>query len=338
MSSTTYESIQFRGSPSGEVVQKTFTYDGLAPNEVIIKVTASGLCFTDVHMLRSDLVLGHEGVGIVQAVGSGCKNVKVGDRVGWGYLNSTCQTCEYCLGSDDPYCPQKEQFGVNNHDCGSLSNIAKRKEDWLFKVPPEMSDIDAAPLMCGGTTVWSPIIRNCKPFDRVGIIGIGGLGHLAIQFLRKMGCDVVVFSTDASKREEALSLGANEFHCVKGLQKDYGELGIKPIDKLLISASSKIPMGQFYPIMKPRSTIIPLSVADGDLTVPYTQHVLTGMALQGSFISPKLEQQRMLEFSARNGVHVMAEKFPMTLKGINEALEKLKNGKMRYRGVLIPEN
>ncbi|KAF5361139.1 hypothetical protein D9758_009034 [Tetrapyrgos nigripes] len=338
MSTTTYESIQFRGSPSGEVVQKTYTYDGLAPNEVIIKVTASGLCFTDIHMLNSDMVLGHEGVGIVQAVGSGCKTVKVGDRVGWGYTNSCCEKCEFCLGQDDSYCKQVEWYGMANQDCGSLSSIAKRKEEWLFKIPSEMTDIDAAPLMCGGATVWSPIIRNCKCFDRVGIIGIGGLGHLAIQLLRKMGCDVVVFSTDASKRDEALSLGANEFHVVKGLQKDYGELDIKPVDRMLISTSAKIPMGQFYPIMKPRSTIIPLTVDQGDLTVPYTQHVLTGMTLQGSAISPRLEQQKMLDFAARNEIHVMAEKFPLTLKGVNEAVEKLKSGKMRYRGVLIPEN
>ncbi|KAF5346973.1 hypothetical protein D9758_010126 [Tetrapyrgos nigripes] len=348
MSTTTfYKSIQFRGSSTGEIVQKTFTYDldGLAPNEVIIKVTASGLCFTDILMLEKDMVLGHEGVGIVQAVGSGCKNVKVGDRVGWGGTNTlllTSITRILATPVPDTVREQAAAKPANFATAKTTPTAPKLNESWLFEIPPEMTDIDAAPLMCAGATVWSPIIRNCKCFDRVGVIGFGGLGHLVIQFLRKMGCEVVVFSTDGTKREEAISLGTNEFYCVKGL-KDYGELGIKPVDRMLICTSVKIQMGQFYPVLKPRATIISLTVGgtvtEGDpdsLTVPYAQHVLTGITLHGSVISPRLEHQKMLDFAARNEIHVMAEKFPMTLQGVNEAVEKLRSGKMRYRGVLVP--
>ncbi|THU85471.1 GroES-like protein [Dendrothele bispora CBS 962.96] len=336
---TTYESIQFRGSPSGEIVQKTFTYHhtDLAPDEAIIKVILSGLCFTDVHMISSDMALGHEGVGIVQAVGSACKTVKVGDRVGWGYPNSSCGSCEICLLGEDSYCPNAEWYGRSNSDTGSLS-IAKRKEQWLFKIPDEISSEDAAPMMCGGASVWAPIVNNCKCFDRVGIIGIGGLGHLAIQFLRKMGCAVIVFSRDASKESEAFSLGATEFHCVKDV-KNYADLKLsKPIDKMLISTSVKIPFEEFYPVMNVKSAVIPLTVALGDLVAPYTQTVWTGMSITGSSLSPRYEQQKMLEFTARNEIHVMSEKFPMTLEGVNAAFDKLKSGKMRYRGILCWEN
>ncbi|KAF5372181.1 hypothetical protein D9758_004973 [Tetrapyrgos nigripes] len=326
-----YKSIQFRGSPSGQIVQKTFTYslDDLASNEVIIKVTDSGLCFTDIHMLKKDMCLGHEGVGIVQAIGSDCKNVKVG----------CCEKCKFCLGQDNHYCKGVEWYGSHNTDSGSLSTFTKRKEAWLFKIPASMPDTDAAPLMCGGASVWSPIIQNCHPFDRVGIIRIRGLGHLAIQTLRKMGCDIVVFSTDELKCEEALSLGANEFHSVRGLKKDYGELGIEPVDMMFISTSAKIPMGQLYPVMNPRSTIVLLTVDEGDLTLPYTQLVETGMTILGSSIAPRLEQILLLKITenARNEVHVMAETFPLTLEDVNEAVEKLKSGKMRYCGVLVPK-
>ncbi|KAK7434379.1 hypothetical protein VKT23_020223 [Stygiomarasmius scandens] len=332
-----YESIQFRGTPTGEIVQKTITYTELAPDEVIIKVTLSGLCFTDIHMASQDIALGHEGVGIVQAAGPACKTIKVGDRVGWGYPNKSCGSCELCLHGDDSYCADAEWYGRSNFDTGSLSSIAKRKEEWLFKIPDEIRDEDAAPLMCGGATVWSALIRNCKCYDRVGILGIGGLGHIAIQFLAKMGCDVVVFSSSPSKREEALSLGASEFHCVKDV-KNYGELGVRPIDKMIISSSAKAPFEEFYPVMKIRSAVIPLTVAFGDLVAPYVQTVWTGMSINGSSLSPRYDQQKMLDFAARNKIHVIAEKFPMTLEGVNAAFEKLKSGEMRYRGVITWEN
>ncbi|KAE9398199.1 NADP-dependent alcohol dehydrogenase [Gymnopus androsaceus JB14] len=329
-----FECIQFHGSPSGQIVQRKFVHPELASDEVAVKVTHSGLCGTDVHYSRADMVLGHEGVGIVHSIGSGVSSLKVGDRVGWGYPNKTCGQCEWCLQGEENYCRNIQMFGIADFEQGSLSSLAVRKEQWLFKIPEGVSSEDAAPFMCGGVTVWTPLINHVKPYHRVGIVGIGGLGHLAIQFAKKMGAEVVVFSATDSKREEALQLGAKEFYTTKGLD-DYSTLGItKKIDRLLISSSTKSSLALFYPILNPKAMIFPLTFGDGDLTVPNAGTIQNGISISGTMIATRFMQNKLLEFAGRNDVHVVAEKFPMTVEGANAALERLKEGKMRYRAVL----
>lgn len=327
-----YEAIQFRGSSSGEIVQKTTIHQAPKPDEVVVRVTHSGLCGTDIHYRKADIVLGHEGVGIVQEVGSACSLLKVGDRVGWGYPNWTCGVCDQCLTGNDAYCPKGHFYGEADFEMGSLSSLVVRKEQWLFKVPEEMSSEDAAPLMCGGATVWQPVVDQVKPYHRVGIVGIGGLGHLAIQFASKVGCDVVVFSGTEDKREEAMKLGANEFHATKGVT-DYTTFGMKPIDRLFITSSSKLDLSLFYPILSTQASILPLTVSDGELTAPYMPTVVQGHKLIGSKLSTRFLQNKMLDFAGRNEIHAMIEKFPMTLEGVTAAMDRLQDGKMRYRGV-----
>ncbi|KAF9062629.1 NADP-dependent alcohol dehydrogenase [Rhodocollybia butyracea] len=332
-----FESIQLRRSPSGKIVQKAFVHPELDADEVAIKITHSGLCYTDVHYSTTDMVLGHEDIGIIHSVGSNVSSVKPGDRVGWGYPNKTCQRCDLCLRGEDNFCADKQFFGEADFDQGSLETITMHKEQWLFKVPEGLSSEDAAPLMCGGSTVWTPLVNHVKPYHRVGIVGISGLGHLAIQFASKMGADVVVFSASESKRVEALQLGANEFYATKGVA-DYTKLGVtKPIDRLIISSSAKVDLSLFYPFLSKQAMITPLSIGEGDLTVPYGPTVLQGMQVSGSIIALRFMQSKALEFAARNGIHVVVERFSMTLEGANAALAKLKEGKMRYRAVLFKD-
>ncbi|KAJ3785426.1 chaperonin 10-like protein [Lentinula aff. detonsa] len=328
------ECIQFCGSPGGEVVQKTFVHPELAVDEVAVKVTHSGLCGTDLHYVTTDMVLGHEAIGVVHSIGSDVSSVKVGDRVGWGYPNWTCGKCEWCLRGEDNYCPNWKIYGMADLEQGSLSSLSVRKEQWLFKIPESMSSEDAAPLMCGGSTVWTPLVNHVKPYHRVGIVGIGGLGHLAIQFAAKMGVEVVVFSATESKRDEALRLGAKEFYATKDVD-DYSTLGvIKQIDRLMICTSSKLNLASFYPLLNPQAMIFPLTASDGELTVPYFSTIRNGLSITGTVIATRFMQKKALEFAARNGVHVIAEKFPMTLDGVRAAMARLKEGKMRYRAVL----
>ncbi|KAF2453480.1 NADP-dependent alcohol dehydrogenase, partial [Lineolata rhizophorae] len=330
-----------RGSSSGKVVQTTFELPPVKPDEVLVKVTHSGLCGSDIHMLSQPLVLGHEGkstsmrIGIVEEVGSACSLFNVGDRVGWGLLNSTCGHCAFCLTGKDAYCPEGRNYGTVDFDTqGSLCSHAVRKEQWIFHVPDSMTSEDAGPLMCGGGTVWVPLIGHCKPYERVGIVAIGGLGHLAIQFAAKMGCDVVVFSSTEDKREEAMNLGASEFYPTRGVS-DYATLGVtKPIDRLLITSSVKFNLGIFYPILAKNAKIFPLSVDSGDLTAPYFLTVFCGHEIIGSCICSRYLQDKMLDFAARNGIHAIVEKFPMTREGIQAAVDKLGSRKMRYRGVI----
>ncbi|OKL57276.1 hypothetical protein UA08_07580 [Talaromyces atroroseus] len=282
------EAIQFRGTPSGQIIQTRATLPDIKPDEALVKVTHSGLCGSDIHQLKKPLVLGHEGIGIVEQVGSAC-TLKPGDRVGWGPLNSTCGRCRMCHTGQDNYCPEMRAYGSTDYDIqGSMCSYAVRREQWLFKIPDSLAPEDAAPLMCGGGTVWMPLIDYCKPYDRIGIVGVGGLGHLAIQLAAKMGCDVVVFSSTDDKKEESKKLGANEFYATGGVS-DYSTLGVtKPIDRLLITSSAKFNLGLFYPILSPSASIFPLSVDGGDLRAPYMQTVMYGRKIIGSCITPIL--------------------------------------------------
>ncbi|OJJ32708.1 hypothetical protein ASPWEDRAFT_116085 [Aspergillus wentii DTO 134E9] len=329
------QAIQFRGSPSGEIIQETNTLPDVKPDEVLIQVTHSGLCGSDLHMLKLPLVLGHEGIGIVEQVGSACTRLNVGDRVGWGPIYSTCGDCEMCVTGRDTYCHEVKVYGSAEWEAhGSFCSHVIRKVRWTFNVPDRLSSAEAAPLMCGGATVWAPLVEQCKSFERVGIVGIGGLGHLAIEFASKMGCDVVVFSSSPDKKEEALSLGASEFYATKGLT-DYADLNItKPINRLIITSSTTFDLGLFCAILAPTATIHPLTLGPGDLAIPNLSVLFGGYRIVGSLICTRCQKNQMLDFAARHNISCIVETFPMTLDGVNEAVNRLKDGKMRYRGVV----
>jgi len=142
----------------------------------------------------------------------------------------------------------------------------------------------------GGGTVWVPLVEYCKSYERIGVVGIGGLGHLAIQFAAKMGCDVVVFSSTEDKKEEAMKLGASEFYATRGVT-DYSTLGVtKLVDRLLITSSAKFDLGLFYPVLARNATILPLSVDTGELTAPYLPTVIYGQKIIGSCICSRFPQ------------------------------------------------
>ncbi|KAL0575563.1 hypothetical protein V5O48_006407 [Marasmius crinis-equi] len=312
-----YTGTTFRGSESGQVVTSTFTREKLELDEVVIEITHSGVCGTDLHGLNKDMVLGHEGVGIAVEVGSACMRVK-------------------CVSGNDIWCPNLRTFIAADFDQGSFGTIAIRKEQWLFVVPEGLKSEHAAPLMCGGATVFSPLIEYVKPIDRVGIVGVGGLGHLAIQFAAKMGCDVVVLSGTDAKREEAMKLGATEFYATKGVV-DYSTLGIKkPLNHLFLTTSvAPEQLDAYYPILDEMAKIMPLTVAAGTIKAAYNPTIFRGMQIIGSKCCNRYVQGKMLEFAARNEVFPVIEVFEMSEAGANEAVKKLQEGNMRYRGVLI---
>lgn len=142
----------------------------------------------------------------------------------------------------------------------------------------------------GGTTVWAPLIEQCKPYERVGIVGMGGLGHLAIQFSSKMGCDVVVFSSTDDKRAEAMELGASEFYPTKGVP-DYGHLRLtKPIDRFIITAAANVNLGVLYPALVTTGTVVPLAAKLGDLTAPFLPTVARANKIIGSCVSSRFHE------------------------------------------------
>jgi D-arabinose 1-dehydrogenase-like Zn-dependent alcohol dehydrogenase len=165
-------------------------------------------------------------------------------------------------------------------------------------------------------------------------MGVGGLGHLAIQFAAKMGCRVVVLSGTDSKKAQSLQLGAHEFIATKG--KEAGALSVSaPINRLLVTTSAQPIWEQILPLMAPRSVIYPLSVSMSNFEIPYMPLILQGIAIQGSLVAPRSLHRQMLEFAARHGIAPVVEKFPMTEAGIKDAMDRLEAGDVQFRAVLM---
>ncbi|TAQ90204.1 hypothetical protein B7494_g1461 [Chlorociboria aeruginascens] len=323
----------FKGSKERKILKSTTTKE-VGDDDVLIKVTHSGLCGTDEHHKGMDMVLGHEGAGTVEQVGASVKTLQKGDSVGWGYQQNSCGHCKQCLTGRETLCPSRELYGSANFDQGSFATYAIWKADYVFKIPDSIPREFAAPLMCGGATSYGCLrTAGVKSTDRVGIIGIGGVGHLAIQFAAKMGCQVVVFSGTDSKKDEAKRLGASEFIATKNVEK----LETAPIDHLIVTTSFQPDWKQYLPIMAPGGTILPLTVSGDDLRMPYMPLVLNELKVQGSLVAARQVHREMLEFAAFHGITPTIETFPMTVEGIEEGMKKLADGKMRYRGVVVVE-
>ncbi|KAL5121424.1 hypothetical protein ACEQ8H_000495 [Pleosporales sp. CAS-2024a] len=325
----------YKGSKGGKIVKATTEKPELSGEQVLVRVTASGLCGTDEHFKEADMVLGHEGAGVVEAVGPQVQRLKKGDRVGWGYEHDCCNACAYCLSGRETLCPGRAMYGYANLDQGSFASHAVWKEAFLFKIPDNLSDSEAAPLMCGGATVFNALHSfGIKPTSRVGVMGVGGLGHLAIQFAAKMGCHVVVFSGTDAKKDEAMKLGAKTFVAIKG--KTQVDIGRK-LDALLVTTSVNPDWNLMLPVMAPQSIIFPLTVFHGNFEIPQMSLIANEITVQGSLVAARLVHRRMLEFASLHRIKPMIMEFPLTESGIEDAMSTLRDGNMRYRGVLKPQ-
>ncbi|KAF2099673.1 GroES-like protein [Rhizodiscina lignyota] len=324
-----------KGSEKGKLVEATVEgRKKLKPNEVAMRITHSGVCGTDLHHLVHDLVLGHEGVGVVEAVGEQVTKFQLGDRVGFGYVRDGCGECDHCKAGDIYYCDMgARMYGVSDFDQGSFADYATWPDTNLHKIPDNIPSAVAPPFLCAGMTVFTPM-RNygIKPGHRVGIIGIGGLGHIAIQFAAKLGAEVVVFSGSENKRKEAMDLGAKEFWVTKDLADN--KKPEKGLDYLLITATKHPDWATFFDLMNPFGDVILLGLTTEDLVIPYFPLMLREISIHGSLSSKPKQIDEMLAFASEHGVRPIVEEFPMTEEGAAQAIDKLVSGTIRYRGVL----
>ncbi|OAP56602.1 hypothetical protein AYL99_08714 [Fonsecaea erecta] len=325
----------FKGSESGEIVEAR-GHREVGPTQALVALSHCGVCGTDSHYRHASQGLGHEGVGVIKEVGSlveKLSDLRVGDRVGMGWLQRTCGYCKFCLTGRQFKCQNSEQFGTANLDQGCFGTGVAWDVSTLFKIPDEISSESAGPLMCGGATVWGPLYEHgFKAGDRIGIIGIGGLGHLAIQFASKMGMEAVVFSGTESKKEEALQFGAREFYGTRGVTKFEG---IEPVDCLLITTSVLPDLSLYLPVLAPFAKIFPLTISGDSIPVPALPFVIYGYSIIGSGGAHAQSVKAMLRFAAEHSIKPVIEKFPMTQKGVIDAMKKLDEGSVRYRGVLV---
>lgn len=315
-----------------------FEYEpsGLRPEEVEIAVSHCGICHSDLSMLENDwgmssypFVPGHEVVGTVTAVGTQAKKVRLGQKVGLGWNSGSCMACEQCLSGNHNLCPQGEGTIVKRY-----GGFAERVRcHWAFAVPlPESVDpATAGPLFCGGITVFNPLIQyGVKPTDRVGVIGIGGLGHLAVQFLNKWGCEVTAFTSSSTKREEALKLGAHsvlDSRDTASMKKIAGSL-----DLILSTVNVPLDWGTVLEALAPKGRLHILGAVLEPIPVPAFALLPGQKQVSGSPVGSPAILAQMLEFCARHKIAPITESFP--LSKANDALEHLRSGNARYRVVL----
>ncbi|KAF9243499.1 chaperonin 10-like protein [Melanogaster broomeanus] len=326
----------FKGSSSGKIVKSECHRGELKADEVLVRITHAGLCATDLHFKNQDIVLGHEGVGVVEEVGSAVTTFKVGERAGWGYLHNSCLHCDECLSGNEIFCKERELYGTHDTHQGGFGSHAIWKVAFLFHIPDDIPSSHAAPLMCAGGTVFGAMeMHGVRPTERVGILGIGGLGHLAIQFAAKMGCEVAVFSGTPGKEAEAKAFGATEFHVTGGAD---ALKNVIPIKHLYVTTSALPDWEKFTPLLANHAVIYPLTVTTDNFTSPCHAMLHKGLRIQGSFCSSRGIHVKMLRFAAQHKVGPIVQPFPLTVDGIEEAINKLESGGVRYRAVLVAES
>jgi alcohol/geraniol dehydrogenase (NADP+) len=313
-----------------------YTLPEIGPEQVDIQVEYCGICHSDLSMLRNEwgmsaypLVPGHEVVGRVEEVGSMVKNLKVGDRVGLGWFSGSCMTCPQCLGGDQNLCSQGEGTIVGRH--GGFADRVRTHWLWATPLPDALPPNSAGPLFCGGITVFNPILEfDVRPTDRVGVIGIGGLGHLALQFLNKWGCEVTAFSSNPEKSSELKTLGAHRVVNSKDSEALKAEAG--RYNFILSTVAVPLEWSEYINALAPRGRLHTVGAVLEPIPVGAFPLIMAQRSISGSPLGSPSTTATMLEFCARHTIAPTIQEFP--LEKVNEAIDLLENGSPRYRIVL----
>ncbi|KAJ2956816.1 hypothetical protein NQZ79_g7392 [Umbelopsis isabellina] len=317
----------------------------LRPDDVEVEVSACGICGTDIHQLTDGwkranypLIPGHEFVGRVIKVGGEVKQLQVGDRVGVSPSSSTCGECKECTSGFGQLCAKKivtyNGLYEGYRTYGGYANKVRVQEPWAIKMPENISDEEGAPLLCAGITTFLPFKHHkIGPNDRVGILGIGGLGHLAIQWARAFKCKrVVVISTSASKEEEAKRLGATDFVVNK---PENLESLTSSLDVLLVCGSgSSTNWGALLNLLDNHGKLVMLDLPEKPISFAPTALIYKHLSMVGSFVGSNVDLAEMLDLASKADVRPMIEKVGNTCEEVNKGIDKLISGKVRYRVVI----
>ena len=324
-------------APKAALQPFSFDPGPLGPEEVEVRVTHCGICHSDLSMLDNEwgmtgypFVPGHEAVGTVVALGEAAKGLKIGQWVGVGWSASSCLSCPECLSGNQHLCAKTQGTIVGRH--GAFADRVRVQWPWARPLPAGLDMAKTGPLLCGGVTVFAPFqVFHISPTARVGVIGIGGLGHMALQFANKWGCEVHAFTTSDNKEAEARRLGA---HFVHNTKRDGA---LKPLagslDLIISTINVPLDAPALLETLAPQGRLHVVGAVLKPLEVPAFGLITGQKSISGSPTGSPTTLDKMLAFSARHGVAPVTETFP--LSKVNDALERLRSGQARYRIVLV---
>lgn len=317
---------------------EAFEYDPgpLAGDQVEIQVEHCGICHSDLSMLNNEwgmsqypLVPGHEVVGKVSAVGDRVTDLKVGQQVGLGWHSGYCLSCHSCHQGDHNLCSQAQGTIVGHH--GGFANKVRAQSTSVVPIPEGMDAQAVAPLFCAGVTVFSPLLQfDVKPTHRVGVIGIGGLGHLALQFLKAWGCEVWAFTTSEAKRKEALELGAH--YTADSRDPDQLKSLGSQFDLILSTVNAKLDWNVYVNALAPRGRLHFVGATLDPLDLSVFSMMAGQRSVSSSPVGSPVALDQMLKFAHRHNIKAKTEVFPFDK--VNEAMAHLESGKAHYRVVL----
>lgn len=314
----------------------TLDAGALGDEEVEVSVENCGVCHSDLSMIQNEwgntnypFIPGHEVIGTVSALGAHAKGLHLGQHVGVGWTAESCMHCQACLSGDQTLCAQAVATIV--HHNGGFADKVRAHWAWAIPLPETIDRTSAGPLLCGGMTVFKPFIAyNILPTARVGVVGIGGLGHMAVKFAAAWGCEVTAFTSNPAKADEARGFGAH--HVVSS--RDAGALKAiaGSLDLLIVTVNAAMDWNALLGTLAKKGRMHVVGVVPEPIPVPAFALISGQIDISGSPTGSPVDIARMLEFAARHAIRPQVEHFP--LDRVNDALDHLAAGKARYRIVL----
>jgi uncharacterized zinc-type alcohol dehydrogenase-like protein len=316
----------------------------VGPKDVLIDIKFAGICHSDIHTARGEwheatypIVVGHEIAGVVSEVGSEVTKHQVGDRVGVGCMVGSCQECENCTRGMEQYC-LKGMIGTydgtdvdGRPTAGGYSTHIVVSEDFTLRIPAGIELDEAAPLLCAGITTYSPLHRfNAGPGKKVAVIGLGGLGHMAVKIAHAMGAEVTVLSQSLKKQEDGLRLGADHYYATSERETFKHLRG--SFDMILNTVSANLPMDRYLGLLKAEGALVEVGAPEKPMPISAFSLIGGGKTLAGSMIGGIPETQEMLDFCAEHGLGAEVE--VISAEKINEAWERVVGSDVRYRFVI----
>jgi uncharacterized zinc-type alcohol dehydrogenase-like protein len=316
--------------------EHSFEPKELGHDDVEIKITHCGVCHTDIHLIDNDwgnsrypLVPGHEIVGEVAAVGSSVRHLKAGQRVGVGFQAGACLECDRCVRGDENLCARSQPTCIRRP--GGFADRIRVSGHFAFPIPEALDSGPAAPLLCAGVTVYAPLRHfGILPAMRVGIVGIGGVGHLGIQYARAFGCEVTVFSTTPDKEPEARAFGAHRFISLgdAGAMKGAAD----SLDFILSTVHAELNWAQFITMLRANGKLCFVGAPPQPVSIPVGLLLGGRKSICGSLVGGRAMMREALELAARHGIKAKIEVVPIA--DVNAAIDKVRKNRARYRMVL----